>query len=320
MLALITMVTSEMIAREQGVGDILSNALAMAQYETVYATIIIIGTMGFIIDAGFERLRARVVAWAEPTHEIAGDRHDGAAHRRIAIGILPVALVIALWHGIVVSGLAPAVILPAPGAVFARLIQQFGNHEYLEHAAITLFRLFAGFSIAVSSASRSASRRRAARRSKGGQAAGARAGAVAQGRALPGDDPDPWLRRCLEHRAGRADAVFPILLATYQGTSAVDPELVWSARAAGSSQRAALFKVVLMAALPSVLTGCRIGLIISCIVVFLAEMITSTDGLGYLLVRAGRNFETVDMFVPLISISILGLTLNAAFNALRSGC
>jgi NitT/TauT family transport system permease protein len=114
-----------------------------------------------------------------------------------------------------------------------------------------------------------------------------------------------------------ADAVFPILLATYQGTAAVEPKLVWSARAAGTSQRAALFKIVLMAALPSVLTGCRIALIISCIVVFLAEMITSTDGLGYLMVRAARNFETVDMFVPLISISILGLTLNAAFNTLR---
>ena len=33
---------------------------------------------------------------------------------------------------------------------------------------------------------------------------------------------------------------------------------------------------------------------------------------------AGRNFQTVDMFVPLISISILGLTLNAAFNMLRA--
>jgi NitT/TauT family transport system permease protein len=70
-LALITMVTSEMIARKQGVGDILFNALAMAQYETVYATIVIIGVMGFVIDALFERLRARLVAWAEPTHDIA---------------------------------------------------------------------------------------------------------------------------------------------------------------------------------------------------------------------------------------------------------
>jgi NitT/TauT family transport system permease protein len=70
-LALITMVTSEMIARKQGVGDILFNALAMAQYETVYATIVIIGMMGFMIDVGFERLRSRLVAWAEPAHEIA---------------------------------------------------------------------------------------------------------------------------------------------------------------------------------------------------------------------------------------------------------
>jgi ABC-type nitrate/sulfonate/bicarbonate transport system permease component len=70
-LALITMVTSEMIARKQGVGDLLFNALAMAQYETVYATIVIIGILGFVIDALFEKLRGRLVAWAEPTHDIA---------------------------------------------------------------------------------------------------------------------------------------------------------------------------------------------------------------------------------------------------------
>jgi NitT/TauT family transport system permease protein len=70
-LALITMVTSEMIARKQGVGDILFNALAMAQYETVYATIVIIGIMGFVIDALFERLRVHLVAWADPVHDIA---------------------------------------------------------------------------------------------------------------------------------------------------------------------------------------------------------------------------------------------------------
>src|SRR6267154_362607 len=69
-LALITMVTSEMIARQQGVGDILFNALAMAQYETVYATIVIIGIMGFVIDALFERLRVHLVAWADPVHDI----------------------------------------------------------------------------------------------------------------------------------------------------------------------------------------------------------------------------------------------------------
>jgi NitT/TauT family transport system permease protein len=70
-IALITMVTSEMIARQAGIGNILFNSLDMAQYDTVYATIIVIGAIGFAIDAGFERLRAACVAWAEPARDIA---------------------------------------------------------------------------------------------------------------------------------------------------------------------------------------------------------------------------------------------------------
>jgi NitT/TauT family transport system permease protein len=92
---------------------------------------------------------------------------------------------------------------------------------------------------------------------------------------------------------------------------------VWSALAAGTPRWQILFKVIAPAALPSILTGCRIGLVISCIVVFLAEMISSTDGLGHLLVGAARTFQTVDMFVPLITISLLGLMLNGLLYGLR---
>ena len=74
----------------------------------------------------------------------------------------------------------------------------------------------------------------------------------------------------------------------------------------------------LPAALPSILTGCRIALVISCIVVFLAEMITSTDGLGYLLARASRSFQAVDMFVPLLAISLVGLVLNGLLSLARA--
>jgi NitT/TauT family transport system permease protein len=70
-LALITMVTSEMIARQTGVGNILFNSLDMAQYGLVYATIVIIGVMGFALDVLFERLREAVAGWAQPTHQIA---------------------------------------------------------------------------------------------------------------------------------------------------------------------------------------------------------------------------------------------------------
>jgi len=69
-LALITMVTSEMIARQSGAGNILFNSLDMGQYDIVYAMIIIIGAMGIGIDAAFENLRVRLVRWSEPGFEI----------------------------------------------------------------------------------------------------------------------------------------------------------------------------------------------------------------------------------------------------------
>jgi NitT/TauT family transport system permease protein len=70
-LALITMVTSEMIARQAGVGNILFNALDMAEYGSVYAMILVIAALGVALDFAFERLRARLLFWAEPDHAIA---------------------------------------------------------------------------------------------------------------------------------------------------------------------------------------------------------------------------------------------------------
>ena len=69
-LALITMVTSEMIARQSGAGNILFNALDMGQYDTVFAMIIVIGAMGICFDALFELLRARLVKWSEPQFDM----------------------------------------------------------------------------------------------------------------------------------------------------------------------------------------------------------------------------------------------------------
>jgi NitT/TauT family transport system permease protein len=69
-LALITMVTSEMIARQSGAGNILFNALDMGQYDTVFAMIIVIGAMGICFDALFEMIRARLVRWSEPQFDM----------------------------------------------------------------------------------------------------------------------------------------------------------------------------------------------------------------------------------------------------------
>ncbi|WP_024508156.1 ABC transporter permease [Bradyrhizobium sp. ARR65] len=237
----------------------------------------------------------------------------------LLLGVIPIALLLAVWQALVSFGLAPVTLLPSPGRVFAHLMQQLGSASFDQEILTTLFRLFAGFSIAVilgvplglaaaASPSIDAVVRPMAR-------------VLAP---LPKVALYPALLLLLGfgHESKitlvAADALFPILLSTYSGASTVEQKLIWSAMAAGTPRREILYKVVLPAAAPSILTGCRIGLVISCIVVFLAEMITSTDGLGHVLVTAARTFQAVDMFVPLITISLLGLILNGLLQAARS--
>ncbi len=237
----------------------------------------------------------------------------------VLLGLVPIALAIALWQAISSFGYAPVTLLPPPGLVFHRLTQQLLTSSFQHAIGATLLRLFAGFSIALVL----------------GVAVGLVAAASPAINAvvrpivrvlapLPKVALYPALLLLLGfgHESKitlvAADALFPILLSTYYGASMVEQKLIWSAMAAGTPRHQVWFKVVLPAAAPSILTGCRIGLVISCIVVFLAEMITSTEGLGHLLVTAARTFQAVDMFVPLITISLLGLVLNGLLQAVRS--
>ena len=65
------------------------------------------------------------------------------------VGALPILAILALWQSLTMSGAAPAAILPPPMQVFARLLQEFGDASYWQNFAVTLFRLFSGFAIAV---------------------------------------------------------------------------------------------------------------------------------------------------------------------------
>ncbi len=237
----------------------------------------------------------------------------------LLLGLIPIVLLVSVWQALVSFDYAPVTLLPPPLRVLERMAQQLLSSSFQQEIAATLFRLFAGFSIAVILGVTA------------GVAAAASPAVNAMVRPivrvlapLPKVALYPALLLLVGFGHGSkillvaADALFPILLATFYGASTVEQKLIWSAMAAGTSPREVLFKVVLPAAAPSILTGCRIGLVISCIVVFLAEMITSTDGLGHVLVTAARTFQAVDMFVPLITISLLGLILNGLLELVRS--
>ena len=67
----------------------------------------------------------------------------------LLLGSAPIALLILIWQALVSFGHAPATLLPPPGLVFQRLARQLVTSTFEQDVAATLFRLFAGFLIAV---------------------------------------------------------------------------------------------------------------------------------------------------------------------------
>jgi ABC-type nitrate/sulfonate/bicarbonate transport system permease component len=110
---------------------------------------------------------------------------------------------------------------------------------------------------------------------------------------------------------GFAEALFPVLLATAAGTSRIDTRLVWVGKTL--DVRAQLLRIVIPAALPSILTGARIGLVGAIVGVFLAEMIAGADGLGHQMAIAYRTLDTPDMYVAILAVSLTGYALDRAF-------
>jgi len=111
---------------------------------------------------------------------------------------------------------------------------------------------------------------------------------------------------------------FPILLNTYAGVRAIDPVQFDTARTLGLTTLQTLREVVLPAATPHILTGMRISLAISLILAILAEMIVSTDGLGYFTLLAQRTFKVTDMYAGIFTLALLGYVLNRAFLAVEA--
>lgn len=69
-MALIVMISSEMIARQSGAGELLFNAMDMAQFADVYAMIAILGVLGFLLDWVFERIRRRLIHWSNESNDV----------------------------------------------------------------------------------------------------------------------------------------------------------------------------------------------------------------------------------------------------------
>jgi NitT/TauT family transport system permease protein len=105
---------------------------------------------------------------------------------------------------------------------------------------------------------------------------------------------------------------WPILLNTITAVRNVDPLLIKSARTMGLSSFQLFRKVILPAALPTIFVGIRLAGAYSLLVLVAAEMVGAKAGLGYLIIYAQYNFQIPNMYVGILSITLLGLLFNQA--------
>ena len=104
-------------------------------------------------------------------------------------------------------------------------------------------------------------------------------------------------------------AVFPVLLNTYQGVRGVDARLLEVARSFRTSERALWGDVILPSALPFIVAGVRLALGRALIGMVIADLYTSVSGIGYLIVRYAQNLQIDRLLVPVVILSITGVTL-----------
>lgn len=112
-------------------------------------------------------------------------------------------------------------------------------------------------------------------------------------------------------------ALFPVLINTIQGVRTVDPVLVDVARTFRRGVLTTVFRVVLPASLPMILSGMRVSLGLGFILVTLSEMLTGSQGLGAQLVDAQRAFRVQEMYAWTVVLAALGLALALSFDALE---
>jgi len=104
-------------------------------------------------------------------------------------------------------------------------------------------------------------------------------------------------------------AFFPVLINTASGAKNVSASMVEVGRAYLASRRQILFKVVLPAALPFIMSGVRIAVGRAVVGMIIAELFTAITGLGAMLSLYGNIFETAKMFVVIIVLAVLGVSL-----------
>ena len=221
-----------------------------------------------------------------------------------------VAALIVLWEALPRAGLVPELFLPSLSATIAAGWNEAG--EYGHALLVTLYEVAIAMIIACG----------------GGILAGVIVGSLARPRALimpmissiyavPLVILYPvftvWLGIGSESKIAFAAlyGFLPTMLSTAAGIQTIDPQLVLAARSMGATMTQQLTRVIVPAAIPTVLSGLRVGGALVIVGVVVSEMLVSSAGVGYLISRYRTILDSAHVFAGVLLVLALAIGFNA---------
>jgi len=225
---------------------------------------------------------------------------------------------VAVWWAVVV--LTKSVIFPTPGEVVKGTLELARDGTLWEHIGASLFRVGAGFGLAVLFAIPLGLWM--------GWVHGAFVTLNPLFQILRPISPIAWIPiAILWFGVGNASpiflifiaSVFPMIVQTTVGVHTIEKRFLRAAENFGVPRGKLFRRVVFPATLPQIIVGMRIGLGVAWLVVVAAEMIALRSGLGYMIIdsrNAGNRYDLV--IAGMIIIGLIGLALDGFMRLLEN--
>src|SRR6187551_1123001 len=232
--------------------------------------------------------------------------------------IVVIAIVVGIWWAVVVA--TRSAIFPTPWQVVEGTLELARDGTLWEHIGASLFRVGAGFGIAVVFAIPLGLWM--------GWVRGAFVTLNPVFQILRPISPIAWIPiAILWFGVGNASpiylifiaSVFPMIVQTTAGVHTIEKRYLRAAENFGVTRKKLFLQVVIPATLPDIIIGMRIGLGVAWLVVVAAEMIALRSGLGYLIIdsrNAGNRYDLV--IAGMIIIGLIGLMLDGIMRLLES--
>lgn len=247
---------------------------------------------------------------------------DAARHEKMICAGISIIVFLCLWQ-LVVSFTAVGALLSGPFVVLGKfctsIIEPIGTYTIQLHIFWSLSRVMIGFLL--------------------GSAAGIIIG-ILMGWMKPVDaivrplfeiirpiPPIAWIPlSILWFGLGEGSKYFLIFYAAfcgitmnaYSGVKSVDPVLIGAAKMLGANNRQVFTTIVIPSCIPHIFAGLQIAIGTSWATVVAAEMVRSTEGVGWMIIKGQDSNSTVQILVGIMAIGIVGYILAVTMRAIEA--